>query len=47
VDELVALMERVLVFREYEVFAELDREALSARSLVAAFFGQHQVHAHA
>jgi ABC-type sugar transport system ATPase subunit len=47
VDELVALMERVLVFREYEVFAELDREALSARSLVAAFFGQHHVHAHA
>jgi len=40
VDELVELMERVLVFREHELFAELPREALSASRLVATFFGQ-------
>ena len=47
VDELVELMERVLVFREHELFAELPRAALSAPSLVAAFFGQEPAHAHA
>jgi ABC-type sugar transport system ATPase subunit len=40
VDELVELMDRVLVFREQEVFTELPRAALAPGRLVAAFFGQ-------
>jgi ABC-type sugar transport system ATPase subunit len=40
VDELVELMDRVLVFREHEVFTELPRAALTPGRLVAAFFGQ-------
>ncbi|MBO0682110.1 MAG: sugar ABC transporter ATP-binding protein [Candidatus Dormibacteraeota bacterium] len=40
VDELVELMDRVLVFREHEVFAELPRAALTPGQLVTAFFGQ-------
>jgi ABC-type sugar transport system ATPase subunit len=39
-DEHVELMDRVLVFREHEVFAELDRAALSRGALVSAFFGR-------
>jgi ABC-type sugar transport system ATPase subunit len=45
VDELVELMERVLVFREHELSAELPREALTPSRLVAAFFGQEHAHA--
>ena len=40
VDEHVELMDRVLVFREHEVFAELTREQVTRESLVAAFFGR-------
>jgi ABC-type sugar transport system ATPase subunit len=40
VDEHVELMDRVLVFREYELSREVDRSALTRNSLVAAFFGQ-------
>ena len=40
VDEHVELMDRVLVFREHEVFAELTREQVNRESLVAAFFGR-------
>ena len=40
VDEHVELMDRVLVFREGALFCELDRDALTRESLVAAFFGQ-------
>jgi ABC-type sugar transport system ATPase subunit len=39
-DEHVELMDRVLVFREHELFRELPREQLSRSALVAAFFGQ-------
>src|SRR5919197_4039818 len=45
VDELVELMDRVLVFREHEVFAELPRTALTPGRLVTAFFGQEEGHA--
>jgi len=38
-DELVELMDRVVVFREHELFAELSREAATRDSLVARFFG--------
>jgi ABC-type sugar transport system ATPase subunit len=40
-DEHVELMDRVLVFREHELFRELDRNELSRDSLVAAFFGEN------
>jgi ABC-type sugar transport system ATPase subunit len=33
-------MDRVLVFREHELFRELDRSELSRHALVAAFFGE-------
>jgi ABC-type sugar transport system ATPase subunit len=39
--ELIELMDRVLVFREGEVFTELSREQLSRPRLVAAYFGAH------
>ncbi len=39
VDELVRLMDRVLVFREQELFTEVRRRALTSARLVAAFFG--------
>jgi ABC-type sugar transport system ATPase subunit len=39
--ELIELMDRVLVFREGEVFTELSREELSRPRLVAAYFGAH------
>jgi ABC-type sugar transport system ATPase subunit len=40
VDEHVELMDRVLVFREHELFREIARERLSRAALVAAFFGE-------
>jgi ABC-type sugar transport system ATPase subunit len=33
-------MDRVLVFREHELFCELDRSELTREALVAAFFGE-------
>ena len=42
VDEQVELMDRVLVFREYELFAELPRADASPDALVHAFFGRVQ-----
>jgi ABC-type sugar transport system ATPase subunit len=40
VDELVELMDRVIVFKEHEVVAELSRAALSRSALVASYFRQ-------
>lgn len=40
VEELVELVDRVLVFRDQEVFAEIPRERLSTEAVVAAYFGQ-------
>jgi len=40
VDEHVELMDRVLVFREHELFRELTRSELSREALVSAFFGE-------
>jgi ABC-type sugar transport system ATPase subunit len=40
-DEHVELMDRVLVFREHELFRELGRSELSRNALVAAFFGEN------
>jgi ABC-type sugar transport system ATPase subunit len=39
-DEHVDLMDRVLVFREHELFREFDRSEVSREGLVAAFFGE-------
>jgi len=39
-DEHVELMDRVLVFREHELFRELDHASLSREALVSAFFGE-------
>ncbi|HEY2657401.1 MAG TPA: sugar ABC transporter ATP-binding protein [Solirubrobacteraceae bacterium] len=39
-DEHVELMDRVLVFREHELFRELDRGEVTRERLVAAFFGE-------
>jgi ABC-type sugar transport system ATPase subunit len=39
-DELIELMDRVLVFREGSVVAELNREGLTREGLVAGFFGR-------
>jgi ABC-type sugar transport system ATPase subunit len=39
-DEHVELMDRVLVFREHELFREFDRSEISREGLVAAFFGE-------
>ncbi len=41
VEEHVELMDRVLVFREHEVFAELPRAEVTREALVSAFFGRH------
>jgi ABC-type sugar transport system ATPase subunit len=38
-DEHVELMDRVLVFREHELFTEFDRSEVSRERLVAAYFG--------
>jgi len=40
IDELVDLMDRVLVFREHELFAEISRDFMTPQRLVASFFGQ-------
>jgi ABC-type sugar transport system ATPase subunit len=40
VDEHVELMDRVLVFREHELFREIDRSEISRETLVSAFFGE-------
>jgi ABC-type sugar transport system ATPase subunit len=42
VDEHVELMDRVLVFREHELFAELPRAEVTREALVSAFFGRRQ-----
>jgi ABC-type sugar transport system ATPase subunit len=39
-DEHVELMDRVLVFREHELFKEFDRSQVTRDGLVAAFFGE-------
>jgi ABC-type sugar transport system ATPase subunit len=39
-DEHVELMDRVLVFREHDLFCELGRSELSREALVSAFFGE-------
>ena len=41
-DELIELMDRVLVFREGGVFAELPRQELARETLVASFFGRER-----
>jgi ABC-type sugar transport system ATPase subunit len=43
-DEHVELMDRVLVFRERELFREIDRTHLSRQALVSAFFGDSETH---
>ena len=45
-DEHVELMDRVLVFRERELFCELTGDGLSRDGLVAAFFGQTSQEVH-
>lgn len=40
VEELVELVDRVLVFRDNEVFAEIPRDELTTEAVVAAYFGQ-------
>ncbi|MGP3534874.1 sugar ABC transporter ATP-binding protein [Microbacterium sp. RD1] len=40
VDELLDVMDRVLVFREQGIFAELSGAALTRQSLVSAYFGE-------
>jgi ABC-type sugar transport system ATPase subunit len=39
-DEHVELMDRVLVFREHELFVEFDRSEVTREGLVGAFFGE-------
>jgi ABC-type sugar transport system ATPase subunit len=38
-DEHVELMDRVLVFREHELFKEFERSEVTRERLVSAFFG--------
>ena len=40
VEELVELVDRVLVFRDQELFAEIPRAELTREAVVAAYFGQ-------
>ncbi len=40
IEEHLALMDRILVFREGRVFTELDAETLTREGLVGAFFGR-------
>jgi ABC-type sugar transport system ATPase subunit len=42
IDEHVELMDRVLVFREHEVFCELSRAEVNRQSLVSAYFGRRE-----
>src|SRR5262245_53240047 len=46
-DEHVELMDRVLVFREHELEAEIPRDALSRQALVGAFFHRNGDRPHA
>jgi ABC-type sugar transport system ATPase subunit len=39
-DEHIELMDRVLIFREHELFNELDRAALTRSAMLASFFGE-------
>jgi ABC-type sugar transport system ATPase subunit len=39
-DEHVELMDRVLVFREHELFCEIERASLSRQTLLSGFFGE-------
>jgi ABC-type sugar transport system ATPase subunit len=39
-DEHVELMDRVLVFREHELFQQFERTDVSREGLVGAFFGE-------
>jgi ABC-type sugar transport system ATPase subunit len=39
-DEHVELMDRVVVFREQSMVAELERDSVTRNALVASFFGQ-------
>jgi ABC-type sugar transport system ATPase subunit len=39
-DEHIELMDRVLVFREHELFREIARVSLSRQSLLSGFFGE-------
>ncbi len=41
IEEHIALMDRVLVFREGELFVDIPRERLSRERLIAGYFGQH------
>ncbi|MDQ6730747.1 MAG: sugar ABC transporter ATP-binding protein [Actinomycetota bacterium] len=41
-DEHIELVDRVLVFREQELFCELSRAETDRRSLVAAYFGRRE-----
>jgi ABC-type sugar transport system ATPase subunit len=47
VEEHLALMDRVLVFREGHLFEEIDRERLSRERLIAGFFGRRLTEAEA
>jgi ABC-type sugar transport system ATPase subunit len=40
VEELIGLMDRVLVFHEGSLSAELSGDEITAESLVAAYFGR-------
>jgi len=40
VDELIELVDRVIVFRDQELFAEIPRADLTTETVVAAYFGQ-------
>lgn len=42
VDEHVELMDRVLVFREFELAAQLQHDTLERETLVASFFGEDE-----
>jgi ABC-type sugar transport system ATPase subunit len=41
--ELVELMDRVLVFREGDLFRELSGDRLTREQLVASYFGREDV----
>jgi ABC-type sugar transport system ATPase subunit len=43
IDEHVELMDRVLVFRDQELFCDLARPQVTRRSLVSAYFGRREV----
>ncbi len=40
-DEILQLCDRVLVFRDYHIFTELDTDNMCMESLMSAMFGQH------